>query len=91
MDSTLVERKGAKFLSMHKKRSYHFFSRSVKRMFSRVPDATCYFCDGKKCKIKRILDRPALGQYCLMGDSGGKEECRLFNNTQNEGLILFFK
>ena len=60
-------------------------------MFSRVPDTTCYFCDGTKCKIKRILDRIAFGQYCWMGDSGGKIECRLFKNAEKEGLILFFK
>ena len=60
-------------------------------MVKSVPDKTCYFCDGKECKIKRIVvgEHPLFGVYCLMGDTG-KEECKLFKNAQKEGLILFF-
>ena len=58
----------------------------------RVPDRSCYFCDGQECKIKRIVIsiHPLFGFYCWMGDTG-KEECKLFKNAQKEGLILFFK
>ena len=63
-------------------------------MFSkRIPDASCYFCDKKECKIKRIVvgEHPLFGVYCWMGDENGKEECKLFKNANKEGLILFFK
>jgi hypothetical protein len=58
----------------------------------RESDPSCYFCDARECKIKRIVksEHALFGVFCLMGDTG-KEECRLFKNAQKEGLILFFK
>jgi hypothetical protein len=89
MDLTLVEKNDARYLSMHKKRDYSFYSGKVMKMFERIPDTTCFFCDGVECKIKRILDRIAFGHDCLVGDSGGKKDCKLFNRANKEGLILF--
>jgi hypothetical protein len=55
------------------------------------PDMGCFLCDGTQCKIKRIIASPLKGILCNGFDIGGKERCKIFNNAQKEGLILFFK
>ena len=54
------------------------------------PDQSCYLCDGTQCRILRILNNAWYGTLCDGADKG-KEKCKIFNNANKEGLMLFFK